>query len=317
MRNDKKDMIFDSITESVYLLGDGYRRFFAKIFQFVFGVIRLVVLRIVTIPYSLFFYIKKVIVYLALTLYHEGKKFFAEVKRAIPTISAKFKEKPSQGISMFFRYVGRTFKVHEKFTRAVLSTVIPIFAVICLTSLSISLQAVTFALNVTVNGKSVGTVENEIAYKQAQTQAEKRFLQLGEQIEITLPEYTFALALKGNIDDTETVCNNIIAAVCENTVSACGIYVDGEFICAVKSEDTYNRIEKEILSAYADEFGYTSADCIVEFNENISAVTGIYPDNDKIWSAQQLKDYLNGWSDKQIEHIVAEDEDIDIKVIRE
>lgn len=308
MRNGRNS--FNSFFEDIYLLGDGYLRFFKKIFQFVFGVIRLFVLRVVTIPYSFLQYIKKLVIDLALTLYYEGKKFFAEVKRAIPSINAEFKEKPSKGISVFLHYVGKAFKNHEKFTRAVLSTVIPVVAVACLVSLTVSLQAATFAIEVTVNGKSVGIVENEEAYKKAQAQAEKRFSQLGEQVEISLPEYTIALTLTGNIDSTETVCNNIISAVCDNTVSACGIYADGEFVCAVKSEDTYNRVANEILIAYAEEYGYTSDDCTVEFSETIKTVSGIYPDNDKIWSAEQLKDYLSGWDEEQIVHTVAANEDI-------
>lgn len=310
MRRSKKEIVFEGIYEDIYLLGDGYRRFFKKIFMFLFGIARLVVLRIVTIPYSLLCYIKILLKELVLTLYHEGKKFIAEVKRAIPAISEKFKEKPSHGISVFFHYVGRAFKNHEKFTRAVLSTAIPIVAAVFLVALVTSLQAVTFALNVTVNGESVGIVEDENAYKEAQSKAEKRFSQLGEEVEVALPEYTVALTLTGNIDDTETVCNNIISALCENTVSACGIYADDEFICAVRSEDTYNRVANEILSAYAKEYGYTADDCTVEFNADIKAVQGIYPDNDKIWSAEQLKAYFNGMSDERIEYTVTKDDSI-------
>lgn len=310
MKNGKKSYFFDDAAESISMLGEGYIRYFKKFFQFVFGVVRLIVLRVVIVPYSLLIYAKKLILSPVSTLYYEGKKFFAEVKRAVPTISRNFREKPSLGISSFFRYVGRAFKVHEKFTRAVLSTVIPIIAVAGIVSFALSMQSVTFALSVTVNGQYVGTVEDENAYKQAQTQAEQRFLQLGEQLEIALPEYTVALTLKGNIDGTETVCNNIISAVCENTVSACGIYADGEFICAVKSEDTFNRVSAEILSAYAEEYGYTSEYCTVTFNENITTVIGLYPQNEKIWTAEQLKDYLNGWSAEKIEHTVAEGEDI-------
>lgn len=311
MRSNRNNVRFDGIFEDIYLLGDGYRRFFKKLFHYIFGAISLVVMRIVIIPYSLLCYIKKIISDLALTLFYEGKKFFSEVKRALPTINAKFKEKPSQGVFIFFRYVGRTFKVHEKFTRAVLSTVIPIICVICFVSLVISVQAVTFALNVSIDGESVGVVENENAYKQALTLAEKRLSQLGEDVEIGTTEYTFALTLAGKIDSTEAVCNNIISAVCENTVNACGVYSDGEFICAVKSEDTYNRVANEILKAYASENGYISADCTVEFNEDIQIVNGLYPDNDKIWSAKQLKNYFDGWKEEKIEHTVSAGESVD------
>lgn len=296
--------------EDIYLLGNGYLRFFKKIFGFLFCFFRLLILRIVIIPYSFLQYLKKMVFGIARTLYYEGKKFTAEVKRATPAIKSEFRQKPSQGIAKFFMYVGRAFRNHEKFTRAVLSTVIPVVAAVCIISLSVSLQAVTFALEVSINGKSVGVVENENAYKEALAQAEKRFTQLGEDVEISLPEYTMALTLAGNIDSKETVCNNIIAAACENTVSACGIYVDGVFVCAVKSEDTYNRVANEILTEYADEHGYTSDDCTVEFNKTISTVSGIYPDNDKIWSADKLKNYLNGYSDERIEHTVKADEDV-------
>ena len=310
MKNSKNDIIYDGIFEDIYLLGDGYRRFFKKIFSFLYSIFKIVFLRIIAVPKAVIRHIGNLLKDLGLTLYHEGNKFAEEVRRAFPTISEKFKEKPVHGIAVFIRYVGRAFKNHEKFTKAVLSTTVPIVAAVFFISLATSLQAVTFALNVTVNGENVGIVENENSYKEAQEKAKKRFSQLGEELEIALPEYTVALTLTGNIDDTETVCNNIIAALFENTVSACGIYADDEFICAVKSEDTYNRVANEVLNAYATEYGYISEDCTVEFDKDIKVVPGIYPENDKIWSAEQLKAYFNGMSDERIEYTVTEDDSL-------
>ncbi len=308
MRRDNN--FFYEFYSNVCMLGEAYRSFFYKLFRFIYGIISLFVLRITSVPFSFLVYIISCIFSVCKALFYEGEKFIAEVKRALPTISSKFKEKPSLGIFIFFRYIGRTFRVHEKFTRAFLSTVVPIIAVICLIGLSSSLNAVTFALDVTVNGERVGTVSDENAYKEAQTLALKRFSQLGAQLDVSVPEYTVTLTLAGNIDDTETVCNNIIAAVDDNAVNACGVYVDGEFLCAVKSEDTFNRVANKILSDYASENGYESKDCTVEFASKIETVAGLYPDNEKIWSAEKLTDYFDGWESKHIEHTVAENESI-------
>lgn len=295
----------------IYKLGSGYKkafcavgRFFAKCFKVVWGA----VCRFFIIIFTFF---KNIVSRYVKAVWKEFKKFVSEVKRAVPVLKSDFKEKPIKAFVHFLKYVYRTFVVHEKFNRAVLSTVIPIIAVAVLYSFSVAFGGLTFALDVYVNGESVGIVKDEIAYKEAEKQAKQRFSSMGSEMKASIPEYRVAIITVNNLDDSETVCNNIISAVSESTVNACGIYVNGEFVCAVGSEDTFIRVRDRVFAEFAESFGFTAEDCKTEFADEVTTVTGVYPHNEKILSAQELYEYMSGNKTENVEHIVAENEKID------
>ena len=72
--------------------------------------------------------------------------------------------------------------------------------------------------------------------------------------------------------------------------NACGIYIDGEFLCAVKNETDAATVFDTIL----DNYDVTDANAVVSFVEEISYVQGLYPDSEEtIWDAQRLSQRLN------------------------
>lgn len=303
--------IFDSIYENIYKLGCGYKKAFCTVGRaFVDFFIKSgkAVARLFVVIFSFF---RDILGRYGRALWDECKKFIAEVKRAVPVLKADFKEKPFRAFSHFIKYVLHSFAVHEKFNRAVLSTVIPVIALVGLVSFSSAFGGVTFALDVSVDGESVGIVKDENAYKEAEKQAKKRFATVGSELSSVLPEYRVTVTTVNRLDDCETVCNNIISAVSENTVDACGIYADGEFLFAVGSEDTYTRVRDRVLEEYALNNGFVTSDCKIEFAADITTETGVYPDNDKVISAEELYAYLSGYKKANVEHTVAENEKFD------
>lgn len=294
----------------IYKLGSGYKkafctvgRFFAKCFKSIWQVI----CRFFVFIFNFF---RNTVKRYFNAVWYEFRKFTAEVKRAVPVLKSEFKEKPVKAFTHFLKYVLHAFSVHERFNRAVLSTVIPIIAVAVLFSFATAFRSLTFALEVFVDGDSVGVVRDENVYKEAEKQAKQRFVSMGSEMNATIPEYSVALTTVNRLDDTETVCNNIIAAVSENTVNACGIYVNGEFVGAVGSEDTFIRIRDRVFKEFAEKFGFTADDCRIEFADEVTTVSGVYPDNEKIMSADGLYKYLSQNKTDGIEHTVAENEKI-------
>ena len=295
---------FDNIYGDIYKLGCGYKNAFCAVgraFSVLFRKTGKAIAHFFVAVYSFFAgVIKK---YLT-AVWDECKKFGREVKRAVPVLKADFKEKPLKAFGHFIRYVLHSFAVHEKFTRAVLSTVIPLIAIAYLFTFTMVYGSLTFALEVYVDGESVGIVRNENAYKEAEKQARKRYATVGSEMSGIIPEYRVTVTSVNMLDGSETVCNNIISAVSESTVNACGIYSDGEFLFAVGSEDTFNRVRDRVFEEFAQSYGFTSADCKIDFADEITTQTGVYPDNDKILSAEELYEYLSGYSDDRIEHTV-------------
>ncbi len=300
----------ESIYADIYALGDGYRRVFAAFFRGVARILKKFFRMIGLCFIAVFTFFGRVIKKYAKAIASECKRFVSEVKGACPNLLAAFRDKPSKGIHRFFHYVKKSFSSHSRFNRAAASTVLPILALLVLFSFGGTFKGLTFALTVTVDGQDVGTVANENAYKAAEKEAQKRFQSVGSDIDITLPEYRVTLTTVNRLDDTQTVCNRIIAAVSENTVNACGIYVGGEFLCAVNSEDTFTRVSNRVLSEYAETNGLTDDDCKVEFADNVTTVVGLYPDNEMLWTPDELYDYMSGDKIKAVEHVMQEGETI-------
>ncbi len=298
----------DNIYEDIYKLGCGYKKAFCTVGRACFVFFKKVATAITHILAVVFSFFCNIIKKSFNAVFDECKKFAAEVKRAVPVLKSDFKEKPVKAFTHFLRYVLHSFSVHEKFNRAVLSTVIPVVSLIVLLSFSAAFGRVTFALDVYVDGESVGVVKDENAYKDAEKQAKKRFATVGSEMSGVLPEYQVTITTVNRLDDRETVCNNIISAVSENTVDACGIYADGEFLFAVGSEDTFTRVRDRVLDEYAENNGFIADNCKIEFAADITTETGVYPDNDKVISAEELYAYLSGYKTENVEHTVAENE---------
>ena len=313
-KKDKKNsgsVFFKGLYGDIYLLGAVYIRGIKALGRGVYSVtvkpLKHFVLWLISVFISLGRFFKRY----GKAVLREGRQLFGEIKRALPVIGEAFKEKKGRGIKTFFHYVSKAFKNHERFNRAVLSTVIPVIAVIFLISLGGTLRSLTFAVSVYIYGSEVGTVSDESVYKEAEKEAKRRFETVGSDIDIAAPQYKITLTTVNGLDDKEALCNNIIDAVSDKTINACGIYVNDEFLCAVNSEDTYERVTERVLGEYAVENSYITDDYKVEFNDSITTVTGLYPENEKVWSYDELYNYMTGWKTEKTEHKTAENEKLE------
>lgn len=304
----EKSGMQSAFLSAVYELGDGYRLAFGKIFLFFGRIFKKLFSLIASFFIFIFTFFKKFFVKYFKVFKSEAASFFAEIKRAKPALYAAFKENKSLGFKLLFADVKKSFKVHSGFNYAVIRTVLPVIAVILLVSFIAAFGNLTFALKVEVGGKSVGIVRDETAYKTAEREALRRFRTLDSDVNISVPTYKFTLTTANHLDDTQKVCNNIISAVSDSAVNACGIYVNGKFLCAVGSEDTFTRVRDEILDDFAKKNGYTGANYTVDFNDEITTSSGFFPDGDKIWTAEELKEYLQSEKVPTITHTVAAEE---------
>lgn len=295
----------------IYMLGNGYKNAFCAVGRLLAKCFKKIWHAVCGLFIIIFTFFKNITVKYFNAVWYECRKFASEVKRAVPVLKADFKEKPVKGIVHFLKYTLHAFAVHERFNRAVLSTVIPLIAVIFLFSFSNTFKAITFAVDVYIDGVNVGTVKDESAYKQAQKDAQLRLSSLDSSVDAITPEYRITVATVSSLDDGETVSNNIIAAVSENTVNACGVFIDGNFVCAVGSEDTFIRVCDRVLGEYAETNGFTADNCKVTFYQDVTTVSGLYPDSVRMMTADELYDYMTGYSQEPVEHTVGAEESVD------
>ncbi|MBQ6264263.1 MAG: peptidoglycan DD-metalloendopeptidase family protein [Clostridia bacterium] len=149
----------------------------------------------------------------------------------------------------------------------------------------------TFALDVTYNDISLGCIGEESVYMEAQNLIAEK-LDTGaysfdggeadlEGINASLDaQYKLRLVSLNELNDAETICDRVIENSADNLTNACGIYIDGEFMGAVKNEADAKTVFHNYLLPYLDDAekeGY-----VVGFAEDVEYRQGIYSDTEKI-----------------------------------
>ncbi len=288
-------------------LSDCFSVAFKKFFGFTKKIAEKSLLVILGFLKSYFRYIKRI--------FSLSKKEFilfrSEIARALPNLKKSFKSNHFKGLTEFSKYTLKAFHLHKNFSRAVFASVVPVFAICLFLSFFAAFSNLIFALEVFADGESIGIVRNEEEYKASYNLAKTRFSSADDLSESFLPEYKLTLTSIGNLDSNEAVCNKIVAAISDDTVTACGVYCDGKFICAVGSEDTYNRIVDKVISEFKAEYGFDSDKYTVSFVSEFSTVTGLYPRDSKLLSADEFYLFLSGYSENDIEYTVLKGEKLD------
>lgn len=168
------------------------------------------------------------------------------------------------------------------------------FAIMCVTIHYAS--NMKLGLQITYNNSDIGYVDKEAVYLEAQNKVDKRLETAIQNSDSTNTakgtQYKIVPVKLTDLNDSESISKKMIEHSGSNITNACGIYIDKEFLCAVKNETDAVTVFDNILAAY-DVGAYT--DATVSFVEDIEYVQGIYPDNDNtIWDAQRLSERLAG-----------------------
>ena len=117
------------------------------------------------------------------------------------------------------------------------------------------------------------------------------------------PTYRLSLVTVDQLTDANTMSDKLIEHSSSKITNACGVYVDGQFVCAVKNEtDAVSVFDKILNEKKTDE-----ANTIADFVEEVSYVQGLYPDNEKtVWDAEQLEQKLRSKKAEAVYYTVKE-----------
>ncbi len=140
-------------------------------------------------------------------------------------------------------------------------------------ALIVSTNYYALALKVTVNGETVGYVENESAFSNVVNEVENKLgNDIGENyIMSSNPEYSFAIVDKSKIQ-TEEMYQDVYYIVCEEIGEHYGLYVDGQLVAATETEETLTSILDELKAPYVTGKENQS----VEFVADVIIRKGIY-----------------------------------------
>lgn len=263
----------------------------------------------------------------AFKAYHEAadeaRYLHREVLSVRKYLRRCLKSAPLSVFPVLGHYTAKAFRRHKKLFTTLFNTALPIGACVLLAVTVAHWGSVTFALEVTYNGQSIGYVENESVYLEAEKLALGRIVMDTQQAEapqaenlaadsgarvmnlstrglaageaeteeelIAKPSYKLSLVSIDKLTDANTMSDKLIEYSSTNITNACGIYVDDVFVCAVKNETDAVSVFDKLL----DEEKTTEANTIVDFVEDISYVQGLYPDNEQtVWDAERLEEKL-------------------------
>lgn len=188
----------------------------------------------------------------------------------------------------------------------------------------------TFALEVQYNNQNLGYIIDESVFEEAENMAKSQIVNNSSVIPETpspqssknteeikneflsaentasnenknpRPVYKLTRVSIDKLSDADSICDKIVESSQTGVTPACGVYIDGEFICAVKNETDAQRVFDSILEEYPH-----PADTIADFVEEIEFVQGLYADNEEtIWDTERLKEKLNGTKSAAVYHEV-------------
>lgn len=293
----------------VYLLGaycirvgkrffKGLRRIIVKPFRAIYTVARIFV---IGIDHLFFKWLHRFI--------DELHYIKAEVKSAYENMRGLSIKNVGLIFSVLRHYIKKGLSRHRAFARSVIRLAMPVVGLIVLLLTINYWNERTFALEILYGNVSLGYVADENVYLDAENLANER-LNLGEsetassqqtEVSIEKPTYKIRVVSKNELTDSSALCDALIENSQSNITNACGIYVDGEFLCAVKNETDATSVFDEILEANKPADG----EGIVGFVEDIEYVQGLYPDNDEtIWDAAKLKAKLATNKTEAVYHTV-------------
>lgn len=241
------------------------------------------------------------ILFLAVDFYFVGtvknaRRERAVIKQEIASASVHLKKAGKKSLAtfftVFFHYFALALVRHKKYFKSAFNTILPlVMAGILLFEVNY-LNRFTYALEVKYGDQTIGYIANESVYLEARNMAlEKLSVGLDTENEDLLdtPKYELSLVTANRLIDSSSLSDNLINASDKNITNACGIFIDGEFLCSVKNENDARSVFNAILETVPTDI----EDATLGFLEEIDYVQGLYPDDENtMWDAERLAQKL-------------------------
>ncbi|MEE1011290.1 MAG: peptidoglycan DD-metalloendopeptidase family protein [Acutalibacteraceae bacterium] len=306
----KKEPDFDiseanPVYAAFYSFGDMIYKILSVIFSVIFKIIKIPVLYIFHSISHATENTKRNVIKTVKGTVRESINFRREIKRALKSIKHAFK-KPLTLPSVIFHYVKQAFIRHSGLIKTGINLLMPLGAFAVLLITINYWNNATFALEVIYNDQSIGYISDEAVYIEAKELVKNKLSTGAYSSDKTSIDpapassssdlrasYNLSIVSVDKLNDARAISDKIIENSVDNLTHACGIYVDGEFICAVKNESDAKTVFYDILEPYesdAEQNGY-----VVGFAETIDYVQGLYRDDESVmWDASQLAELLTG-----------------------
>ena len=203
------------------------------------------------------------------------------------------------------RYIKAALDRYRGFFGRIFHILLPVAGCAVLVMTISYFGGVTFALEINYNGQSLGYIEDESVYNEAHDSANELIgMNQGENGNVlkTQPTYSLQIVQPGELTDTQTLRDRLIEASDYDLTDACGVYIDGELLCAVRNETDAPRGTDTLLEPARQE----NPGPIVDFVEKVEYGQGLYPDLPGIlWDADRLLETISGTRESAVHYTVA------------
>ena len=222
----------------------------------------------------------------------DTKELQKDIYKAVVRIKKASKMGFRSSVEELIKHLRMSFVKYRRIWVGAFNVAFPAVCILILFATLNNYSDMAFALKVNYNGQDIGYVENEDVYNRAKESAIKRLSTgaAGEEANVNPPKYEIELLALNKLSDSKTISEEIIKNTDGNYINACGIYIDGEFVCAVKSEADAINVFDQILEPHRKQ---ADKNATVAFVEEITYVQSLYPDTEEIiWDAKKLQDKI-------------------------
>lgn len=274
----------NQIYDGIYYVGIQTLRYGKRIFKWLLSLLLKPIKALGMLVFTLIIVINKH----ALRTFHKSVDDFKNlikdaknVKRSQSVDEVKGKKK----LGYYIRVATRRYKSAFKY---VLNYAAPVVCFVVLLNIISFWSSANFALEINYKDEVIGYVQNESVYKDARKMAYDRLGIKADTVSadvtaqdrnlIDSAEYKIVVVKRNKINNAYEICDRIIEKSDEKITNACGIYIDGNFVCAVKNETDALSVFDSVLSEHETD----DSNAVVSFVEDIDYVQGLYPDNERI-----------------------------------
>ncbi len=289
----------DSVYRYIYYVGIQTMRYTKKFFSWLFALLLKPIKAIATFIFTIFIVIDKH----ALKAFHKSLEDLKQLFKDAKSISFRYNaEDGKRGrIKRLVHYVAVAFKRYKGVFVYAFNFIMPVVALAVLVNVIYAWSDAAFALEINYGDEVIGYVQDESVYKKAREMAYERLDINTASVGITdrndedasligTAEYKIRMIKRSQLNEASEICDSLIEKSANEITNACGVYVDDNFICAVKNETDALSVFDAILAEHETD----EENAVVSFVENIDYVQGLYLDSETIIKdASYLLDKVN------------------------
>ncbi len=218
----------------------------------------------------------------------KGKAISRDIKTIrVLTLKQEDENKTSFFIKSLKSYISQNFFQQEQLVSSLVNHLLPFAAILVVIIAFHATDNRITALKIMYQGTPIAYAESRSVWNEGKNKALSMLYGTDESAEF-LKDITFKTERikPSGLSSAEVISESLLANSSSEYKKACGIYINGELLCAVLNESDALSVLDSILAPYEKK---AQADTIVGFVEEIEYVQGYYPENsDIIWDTAEL-----------------------------